>query len=134
LSVLRPSPDGLRFALFFREGENERTLKVFPVTGGEVGEVHRFKHSGGWVLDMAWSRDGRYLYFVKKVDQDKDGGPYELWRVPAGGGNAQKIGVTANRIGSLNIHPDGKRIIFQSSPAGEQAGAVWAMENFLAKD
>lgn len=133
-NALRLSPDGRKLALFLREEENVRSIKVFSVTGEDIREVHRFEHAGRWTLDMAWSPDGRYIYFTKVVDPKQDFPSYALWRVPAAGGEAQNLGVTANRIQALNVHPDGKQIIFQSRTAGEQVGAVWVMENFLPAD
>jgi Tol biopolymer transport system component len=133
-NTLRLSPDGLRFALLLREGENVRALKVFPVSGGGIREVHRFEREGRGFIDLAWSPDSRYIYFSKKIDPKEDWGPCELWRVPAEGGEAQNLRVTSVRILGLNVHPDGKRIIFHSRTADEQLGAVWVMENFLHHD
>ena len=130
-NTLRLSPDGLRFALLLREGENVRALKVFPTSGGEIRELDRFEQEGRGFIDLAWSPDGRYIYFSKKIDPKEDWGPCELWRVPADGGEAQNLRVSSIRILGLNVHPDGKRIIFHSRTANEQVGAVWAMENFL---
>ena len=133
-NTLRLSPDGLWLALLLREEESARALKVFPAVGGEVREIHRFDQGGRWIIDIAWSPDGRYIYYSKQVDPKKDVGLWGLWRVPASGGSAQNLRITAHRIDRLNVHPDGRRIFFHSRTANEQVGAVWAMENFLNRD
>jgi hypothetical protein len=53
---------------------------------------------------------------------------FSLWRIPAEGGKARKIGLDMN-ISSLSLHPDGRHIAFSTltlAPA-----EVWVMENFL---
>jgi hypothetical protein len=53
--------------------------------------------------------------------------PVELWRIPAEGGEPQKL-LAIDEPRNLSIHPDGQRIAFA---AGEEASEVWVMENFL---
>lgn len=130
-NTLRLSPDGLWLALLLRDQKNLRSIKVLPVSGGEIKEIHRFEQGGRWIIDMEWSPDSRYLYFSKQVDSTEEIGLWQLWRVPSAGGDAQNLGISANRILGLNIRPDGEQIIFHSRTAGEQTGAIWAMKNFL---
>lgn len=61
--------------------------------------------------------DGRYVMFAR-------GG--ELWRAPSQGGAAEKLGLTAENLREIRVHPGGRNIAFT---AGEVAGEVWAMEN-----
>jgi Tol biopolymer transport system component len=133
-SVLRLSPDGLRLAVLLIEKENVRSLKVSPVTEGEFREVHRFEQRERRGVDIAWSHDGRYIYFSKPIEPEEDVGTWELWRVPVTGGDAQNLRMILRGQYGLCLHPDGKRIIFHSRTANEQVGAVWVMENFLARD
>jgi Tol biopolymer transport system component len=133
-NALRLSPDGSRLAALVREEENVRAIKMFPAGGGQVREIHRFEQEGRWVIAMAWSPDGRYLYFSRQTDP-KDAEKWQLWRVPSSGGEARNLGLTANRFPFLCPHPDGRRIIFCSRTADEQSGAaIWVMENFLNRD
>jgi Tol biopolymer transport system component len=133
-NALRLSPDGSRLAALVREEENVRAIKIFPAGGGQVREIHRFEQEGRWVIDMAWSPDGRYLYFSRQTDV-KGAEKWQLWRVPSSGGEAQNLGLTANRFPFLRPHPDGKRVIFCSRSANEPGGAaIWVMENFLNRD
>ena len=73
----------------------------------------------------AWTRDGRYVLFV--MGNRGQPGPTELWRVPAEGGEPQKL-LEMNGLSDISVHPDGRRIAFTG---GSTQMEVWAMENFL---
>jgi Tol biopolymer transport system component len=133
-SVLSLSPDGLRLAVLLHEEGDVSSLKVFPVTGGEAREVHRFEQRARRGVDIEWSHDGRYIYFSKPIEPEEAVGTWEMWRVPAGGGDAQNLRVILGGQRGFCVHPDGKRIIFQSRTGNEQVGAIWVMENFLPVD
>jgi Tol biopolymer transport system component len=126
------SPDGEHLALLIREKEDERVLQVFEIAGREPIELHRFVHKGRHLIDIDWSPDGSYIYFSKHKTgpESRD---WELWRVPSEGGEAQNLGLTMHRFIQLSVHPDGKRLTFASHSTDEEAGAIWAMENFLPK-
>ncbi|MDA1094774.1 MAG: hypothetical protein O3A25_16105 [Acidobacteria bacterium] len=69
---------------------------------------------------VEWTPGGTHLLFAS------GGG---LWRVPAAGGQAQRLGLRTVTSGTtLSIHPDGRRIAFTG---GEQVQEIWVMENFL---
>jgi Tol biopolymer transport system component len=74
---------------------------------------------------VRWTPDGRYLLFVDRIDKQS-----ELWRIPADGGEPQKLGqlVGGSQVWNLRVHPDGQRIAFTVS---SNKGEVWVMENFL---
>ena len=66
-------------------------LAVMPAGGGESREVFRGQWRGTSRLNtMAWSADQRYIYFVRGGVADD--GPNVLWRVPAAGGDAERVG------------------------------------------
>jgi len=54
-----------------------------------------------------------------------------IWRVPAAGGEAENIGISMNRIRALRMHPDGRRITFDS--VIDAPSELWVLENFLPK-
>jgi Tol biopolymer transport system component len=124
------SPDGQRLALLLREEENLRVLKVMSIKGGEPVELHRFGFKGRNIIDIDWSPDGRYIYFSKQKP-DSEGGEWELWRVPAKGGEAKNLGLTMHRFLHLSVHPDGQRITFASLSGQTMPPEIWVMENFL---
>jgi Tol biopolymer transport system component len=89
-------------------------------------ELHRFEQKGRSIVPLDWSPDGRYIYFPKRVSEG-----WELWRVPAAGGEAENLGLKMNRFNNLSIHPDGQRITFASFLGDEMLPKIWVMENFL---
>ncbi|MCE5307002.1 MAG: hypothetical protein LLG20_05130 [Acidobacteriales bacterium] len=80
--------------------------------GGEAREVARFTASPGW-FPLAWSADGRYLLFPRKMSPDDT--KRNLWRVSADGGTPEKLDLEIVRIDAISPHPDGKRIAFGGS-------------------
>ena len=122
------SPDGkyLAFTLFTdnapkQQNVYERELVVLPTSGGDPRRVLTFEGH----FDLAWSPDGRYLYFIKESRREE---PVEVWRVPVEGGEAEYTGLARKWLRNLQIHPDGRRVSFE---AGQRRWEVWVMENFL---
>ncbi|MGB2845197.1 MAG: tetratricopeptide repeat protein [Candidatus Aminicenantaceae bacterium] len=124
------SPDGKRLAVLMSEEENIRVLKIIPASGGELREIHRFKQGGRWFIDIAWSPDGQYIYFYKSIPKDWK---WELWRIPSKGGKAQDLGLRMGRYMHLNVHPDGKHLVFAAYTKESLSQELWVMENFLPK-
>lgn len=125
------SPDGKKLAVLMRAEKDTRVLKVVPATGGELKELHKFKQGGRWIIDIAWSPDGKYIYFSEDPDDDLK---WELRRIPSEGGAPQSLGLTMERMEHLSFHPEGKRITFASRPPKSELPQVWVMENFLPKE
>jgi Tol biopolymer transport system component len=118
---LAVSPDGAQIAYV-----GDTSVVVAPAAGGAPREVVRFSSDSAPFeriegLGLAWSPDQRYLFFVKP-------GVRAVRRVPVAGGEAVNIGVSMNRIRGLHIHPDGRRITFDS--VVDAPSEVWALENF----
>jgi len=117
------SPDG-RYLAFVVKEENTHRLLVMPAVGGEPREVHRYENEGGTSGNVAWSRDGRSLFFPVEGED----GRHQLWRAFVAGGSPQKLDVAMKYLRGLRVHPDGRRIAFDSGTGGAE---VWVMENFL---
>jgi hypothetical protein len=67
----------------------------------------------------------RYLLIAKNQPQ-----PASLWRVPAKGGQPERLDLTMKGwLTNLRVHPDGRRIAFDAGEEGKEE--VWVMENFL---
>ncbi len=137
------SPDGQNLALLCSENPYENkmkkhVLKIIPVSGGEVREVYSFKQIGSWgLVDIAWSPDGRSVYFSKIASEQKGDKPFdwELWKVSVEEGHAEKTDLEISGIPSFSLHPDGQQIVWGSHSLGiEPTPEVWVMRNFLPKD
>jgi Tol biopolymer transport system component len=114
------SPDG-RQIVFATDEE----LKVVPTEGGGARDlVMKAKEH----RSLAWTRDGKYVLFSMLSRSGKN--VYDLWRVPATGGEAEKLALGMNRLMHIKVHPDGRRIAFTASQKPSKA-EVWIMENFL---
>ncbi len=111
---------------------------LLPTSGGEVKDLITSKEGEDFYIGFhgfcTWTIDGKYILF-QRIDEHADGWEAYICRVPASGGEIEKIGVTiqGERASSLSMAPDGRRIAFSfyTSPLSP---AVWVMENFLPSD
>jgi Tol biopolymer transport system component len=148
ISDFELSPDGRRVGVMLSEnpyvllfGEQSKNIVgVISSTGGELRTLYEFVHlvrSGLVAID--WSPDGRYILFSKiRTEESQEigplKGPWQLWRVPAEGGQAEYLGLECRRFRSLFVHPDSHRIAFFSNGTeGPQPPSFWLVENFLPK-
>ena len=127
------SPDGKRLLIATAtEGYKSQVLFIMPVAGGEARELVRIeveKEVPFWG-SAAWSPDGRYIVFFKGVKGKER--EWQLWRIPAEGGEAEFLGlnITGQLTGELRLHPDGHRVAIDAVMVNLE---VWVMENFLPK-
>lgn len=121
---LTPSPDGQQLAFYA-----DSTVKLLSVAGGQPKELIRIQD----ITTIDWTPDGRQLLYGKRTGQDEI---TELWRIPAEGGEPQKLELTMRDLLAmrymlhLRVHPDGQRIAF-TAKAQPGKVEVWVMENFL---
>jgi len=125
------SPDGKWLALLNREAQ--RVISIMPASGGEPREVHRFEQGGNFVITPAWSADGRYVYFSKLQKPQGQGNIWDVYRISADTGEAQRIDLSMAPLRHYSLHPDGRRLAFSSMGANPEQSQVWVMENFLPK-
>lgn len=126
------SPDGQRI-VFRSYDEPDTMLKTMLVSGGDIREIVRVKkpefipgYSG-----LAWTPDGRFVLYFTALQGPQGVEKTELWRVDVGTGERKSFGLTMDRMRNIALHPDGKRIAFDS---GMPKIEIWVMENFLSKD
>ena len=123
------SPDG-RWLVLTAWGEptNSQVLFIMPTAGGDLRELVRIdtEESNGRVTPL-WTPDGRWVIFAKGA-RGKPTRDVQLWRIPAEGGEPTRLDVTIDNLWRLRLHPDGRRIAFDTSGGKAE---VWVLENFL---
>ena len=134
---LRVSPDG-RQLVFVDERRSAEdvwsvVLRLLSIEGGEVRDLFTPGSDDGQLLTsrqrLAWTPDGRHILFFTRYGTRMSGPRVSLWSIPTNGGKARKAEITIEgEPRELNIHPDGKRIVFSSRRSKTE---YWVMENFL---
>ncbi|MFN7939396.1 MAG: hypothetical protein U0R19_39080 [Bryobacteraceae bacterium] len=122
------SPDGSMLA--YIQSGTETSLMVVNVANGEARTFATVKWPTNFQrqVGIAWSPDGRYIYFVKRASETSNG-PWELYRIPASGGAEESTGLKGAELRHITISPDGRRVAFT---AGSSSTEVWALDNPLA--
>jgi len=124
------SSDGKWLAVVSRE--EERAIQVLPSNGGEPREVCRFTLKGGHPTWLDWTPDSQSIIFTKRIDESKSGvSGWGLYRVSAGGGDPEFLGISTTYISDIDVHPDGKHLAFASYGPEWKEAKLWVMENFL---
>jgi len=124
------SPDGMKLAVMSLHNKNTRILKILSTMESSEKVIYTYKHKEFGYKSIAWSPDGKYIYFSERTGSEEKR-PDELCRIPAAGGDAENLGVYMRLFTDISIHPDGRLITFASFVGLEKPGRVWVMENFL---
>jgi Tol biopolymer transport system component len=112
------SPDGESLALYVLNG-GKASIAVVPSSGGERRVVtDKLPRT---INTIGWSHDSRHIYVVSQPTAGP--GSYEIWRVPAAGGEPEQIGIRTGWMKHLSVRPDGRQIAL-SVVAGETE--VWS--------
>jgi Tol biopolymer transport system component len=127
LDSLALSPDGRSVA--FRD-RTKHVIQVLALADGSprtVATMHEPYRRPQDDAVVAWSADGRFVIFSNySKDEKRDG----LWRVFAGGGTAENIGLTVDKpIHEIAVQPNGRSIVLVMSD-GEHPGTR-VIENLL---
>jgi len=135
---IRLSSDGQWLALqdsylenFTGSSDKIPSLSIIPTAGGEPQELCRFEDG----IDIragapfTWTPDGKYILYAMK-SQKKEIEKWDLYRIPAIGGNPERLGLEMSGfLMNLSIHPDGRHIAFSiTEPSNAE---IWVLENFL---
>lgn len=101
---LTRSPDGKMLIFAARSPEEKKSrLFMMSVEGGEEKELCTPQEADDF-YGVMWSPDGKYIYFAERHEGTN------LWRIPAKGGNPQKVWHSEDRAEIFSIHPDGNQI------------------------
>ena len=111
------SPDGKRIA-FSASSPASRQSQVY--VAGADGSNPRLVAPAVPSYFHGWSPDGRFLAYVGQRS-----GRYNLFRVPAGGGEEQRLTSNAPYDDGPDYSPDGKWIYFNSNRSG--GWDIWRM-------
>jgi Tol biopolymer transport system component len=128
---LTVSPDGkyLSFSTgeLIASGGHVMVIRIMPAAGGETRDLLRgILENDAYVSRHAWTPDGKTILFVKRTTSAKED-KHELWQIPSVGGEPKKINI-GMEVREMQLHPDGRRIVFTS---GNTLKEIWVMENFL---
>ena len=130
----RVSPDGRRIAFIQRSVDpgNRGTLRIIPADPGPFSEIFSAGSTDAFSfssLNTAWSKDSRYILFVRDETEGPGDGNSALWVVPAEGGEAQRTDlVVPRRIGEISFDPDSERLVYSTQSSRTE---FWVMENFV---
>ena len=125
------SPDGQLLALCFMSRRENAHVNVISTADGEFRELVTFdkKTRLGRDNSVTWTADGKYILF-SVYDPSSENNIYELCRIPADGGDLEKLGLKVkNGFINMSAHPDGRH--FAYSTRGQRTMEMWVMENFL---
>jgi beta-lactamase regulating signal transducer with metallopeptidase domain/Tol biopolymer transport system component len=132
------SPDGRWLALMNYKGteEKRRTLRIISADGKEIRDLTSFEDVNNAPAWITWTPDGKYVLFPKQYPQfpkhdPQETGIIQLWRIPAQGGDLEKLDIEMWGFSNLTVHPDGTRLVFGSYGHSRKEPELWVMENFL---
>ncbi len=108
----RFSPDGknLAFTRVFNENIHTRNigkqdLFIVPISGGEPRQL---TFDSVNINSLAWSADGKFIYFVPVRPPDQT----VVRRVPVGGGEQEIVSTGSKNITNIAVSPDGNTLVF----------------------
>ena len=113
------SPDGTKMALTLsRTGNPEIHLR--DMATGRTSQLTQH-----WSIDTepVWSPDGRYIYFTS----DRGGRP-QIYRVPAGGGNPERVTLEGENNARASVATDRRSIAVEQARGTEYRIAVGDIE------
>jgi serine/threonine protein kinase/Tol biopolymer transport system component len=107
------SPDGRTIA-FARS--TEAGWKVYTrAADGTGAESLLFPGTGMFNYPESWSKDGRWLV-ARSADE---GGGFDLWKIPIGGGAAELYQRTPARETGASLSPDGRWVVYSADDDGK---------------
>ncbi len=106
------SPDGSTVVYPLRKTDLDADkgrydLWVSPVAGGDARRLTTHEAND---TSPAWSPDGRHVLFLSRR-----GGSTQVWRIPAGGGEAQPVTDLPLGVATFRVSPTGDQLVFSTS-------------------
>jgi Tol biopolymer transport system component len=117
--TLHPDKKHLTFRGWF---EQKEYIYQIPVTGGEREIIAEFQDES--VISIAWAPDGQKIYIVRRKPSEYK---TSLWLKNLQSGELIDLNLKMNYVRELQMHPDGKQLVFQDM---NRKFEIWAMEGF----
>jgi TolB protein len=114
------SPDGRSLALVLSRGDGNLDIYVLDLASQVLS---RLTDQPSIETEPSWSPDGRSIYFTS----DRGGGP-QIYRIPAGGGAAQRVTFEGNYNARARVSPDGKRLAVVHNERGNYRIGIMDLE------
>ncbi|HEU4388747.1 MAG TPA: winged helix-turn-helix domain-containing protein [Blastocatellia bacterium] len=117
----RFSPDGQSVA-FFRVGSKPSgegkaaDIYIVPMTGGEP---RRLTFDNAALNGLDWTADGREIVFASNRGGVSGGDGFNLWRIPASGGEAERVVLGGNSFRFPRISHHGNRLTYAQPSGGD---------------
>jgi Tol biopolymer transport system component len=123
------SPDHSRLALLSSSDRGGWALFTVPTGAGQATELYRQQDTSLMPVYRypVWSKDGRHIFFATAPPKGKQHG--DIWSIAADGGEPQPLGIAMNEISDLDLHPDGKQLVFANS---EWRDEIWVAKNLFS--
>ncbi len=100
-------------------------ILLHPAAGGEAKVLWRTDEDQQFGRGVAPTTDGKAL-IVLRLNPDAGAGMWRLWVVPVDGAPSYPTELVHESFGTLDIHPDGKRILYGE---GQPFSQMWAMRD-----
>ena len=114
------SPDGSRLA--YHETTPGDPIFVAAADGRDPRQIY-VATAGQHSHHLTWSRDGRFIYFSHGLPPDE----MDIWRVPAGGGNPERITSHNSRVG-YPVLVDDRTLLYTGTAADGTGPWLYMMD------
>jgi Tol biopolymer transport system component len=116
------SPDGSRLAYHTREAGDP--LFVADRDGSNARQIFVNPIAGGHIHYPAWSRDGRWIYFVGGNPATRE---MDIWRIEAAGGMPQRLTHHDNEVG-YPTPIDQRTVVYVARDSDGNGPWLWALD------
>jgi Tol biopolymer transport system component/DNA-binding winged helix-turn-helix (wHTH) protein len=115
------SPDGKR--LVYQQYTPGDPLFLAAADGSDAQQLF-VDEPGRHCHMLAWSPDGRYIYFVRGPHPTRE---MDVWRIPAAGGAPQRLTHHNSRVG-YPTPLDDRTLLYTATVADDTAASLYAMD------